>query len=317
MSMFFVVSTGRSGTQSLAHCLSQAPETLCLHEPDPKHIRTSFLYASGMLPRVAASRWLARTRPLVQGYRHYGETNNRLGLMIRPLRDAFPEARFIWVRRDGRDYVSSQLQRGAFAPLPWQRGKSTWERWRIRGDLVGAVARDAWMGMTRFEKNCWLWDWTNRRIQADLEGVPHLTLSTSQIDSQLEQLVDFLGLEVDHLVLPRSNSRVVGEGAHPNRVAKLGRASDWDQTEQQAFERICGESMDQWFPGWRDRAEKPRRPQVLHSELERLQCENGILKVRLAESELHNKAIQRRPTRAWAAAVRSLVAAWREPSPEP
>ncbi len=114
--MFFALSTGRSGTQTLAHVLTQSPGCLCLHEPHPQLVRESVLFREGRLSQADAIDLLRRTRPHPAADRAYGESNNRLSLMVPALAAAFPEAKFIWLQRDARDVVASELQRGGYAP---------------------------------------------------------------------------------------------------------------------------------------------------------------------------------------------------------
>ena len=243
--MFFALSTGRSGTQTLAHVLTQSPGCLCLHEPHPQLVRESVLFREGRLSQADAIDLLRRTRPHPAADRAYGESNNRLSLMVPALAAAFPEAKFIWLQRDARDVVASELQRGGYAPqsrLPWRVSK--WARWRPRADRVGAATTQEWASWTRLEKLAWQWDWTHRLIRQDLEELASdrfRVLQLERLESDLPALASWLGLTHVDYVIERANRRrepddVTGMPArHPNLVTRVEDWQTWSADERAAF----------------------------------------------------------------------------------
>lgn len=294
--LFFVVSTGRAGTQSLSHCLSQAPETLCLHEPDPHLIRSTTLYTYGLVSRRRMARRIRDSRPVVPGFRCYGETNNRFGMLIEPLCDAFPTARLVWFVRDGRDCVASEFQRGAYRANPLQRGVSTWERWRVRGDRVGDLSGAEWASLSRFEKVCWSWTWKNRRIERQLRDRPHLFVRTHELRDRIQEIASFVGLPEAELVVGRSNARGVGSEGHPNAVKRIQSAADWTPEQHRQFERLCGAAMDDWMPEWREGL-RQRRPLPELNETQQAQFQAAVARVQRAEAEVRKRAIAASPAR--------------------
>jgi hypothetical protein len=260
--VFFVVSTGRSGSQTLSRVLSQAPDVLCVHEPHPQLVRESACYRYGRLSEAELVALLRRTRPAEVNGRRYGETNNRLGLVVPALRRAFPEAQLLWLLRDGRAYVASEVQRGAFRSnqprLPWRRSK--WDRWRFSGDAAGAVPPATWNSWSPFEKTCWQWGYVNRLIRDDLADLPRSARRVLRIEDLAASLVEICGwlaITPVPFSIPRSNARrAVGpEEAvtvrHPNAVDEVKGWTGWSSEQRATFERHGADLMDEHYPGWR------------------------------------------------------------------
>ena len=70
-------------------------------------------------------------------------SNNLIGILGRVL----PEAKYVWLVRDGRDVVASTTARG------WYDAEYTsgvWGEYRLRGDAVGEVGTAVWDAMTPF-----------------------------------------------------------------------------------------------------------------------------------------------------------------------
>lgn len=259
--MFFAVSTGRSGSTTLAQVLTQSPSCLCLHEPHPQLVAESARYCYGELATGAAASLIRSTRVPRVGGRVYGETNNRLSLMVVPVRRAFPEAQFVWLLRDGRDFVASELQRGAYGPALgswWAHSK--WDRWRLDGARASAVDSDVWASWDPFTKLCWQWSWVNRRIERDLDGLGPSgarVVLVEEIASHLDELVAWLGIDPVDFVIPRANRRgTVSDlggtgGAGPNLVPTVASWRSWTAPMRKIFENHAALLMDEKYPGWR------------------------------------------------------------------
>ena len=290
--MFFALSTGRSGSQTLAYVLTQSPGCLCLHEPHPQLVKESVRYREGRLGTDEAVALLRRSRPHPAAAETYGESNNRLSLMVPALVTAFPEAKFVWLQRDGRDFVASELQRGAYAPqsaLPWRVSK-----WAVgvRADRVGAATPDQWRAWSRLEKLAWQWDWTHRLVGDDLERLApdrFRVLQLERLDEELPRVAEWLGLRPVDFLVPRANSRreleelssVDLSPRHPNLVQQVEGWASWSATERAAFEARAGEPMDWMYPAWRVGAgnwQMIKRP-VLSPQHP---TENAVLRAQLA-----------------------------------
>ncbi len=258
--MFFVVSTGRSGSRTVAEVLAQSPSCECRHEPFPQLIAEAPRFLYGELAQGDLVRLLRETRsPTVDG-KIYGESSNKLSLIIPALVEAFPGSQFLWLVRDGRDFVCSGLQRGWYEPGEETESAGDWQRWRLRGDRSGDIAPDAWRAMDRFERVCWLWSFTNRLIEQELvrHGPEHYRVVTiERLGAALPDLCDFLGLEPVSFVVGRANRRVVrgvadeAVAGSTNLVDAVQTWTDWTAEQREIFTRWCGPLMDRHYPGWR------------------------------------------------------------------
>jgi hypothetical protein len=282
--MFFVLNAGRSGSRAVAETLSQSPNCECRHEPYPQLARESVEYLYGQRTSEELVGILRDTRaPTVDG-RIYGETNHRLSWLIRPLIEAFPDAQLVWLLRDGRDFVSSGYQRGWYDSDEGLHPSDDFRRFRPRGDRVRDCSANQWHEMSRFEKICWQWSFTNRTIQSELERARPADYRVVRIEflgERLPELCDWLGIEPVDFVISRSNAREQrGEAAvdtpQRNVVDEILTWTQWSPEQRQAFERHCASMMDDRYPGWRDES---GRWQVLDDELEgrsRLLSASGV-----------------------------------------
>jgi hypothetical protein len=251
--MIFVVSTGRSGTQSLTALLDSLPGHRCLHEPAPALVRESASWRSGEMTTEEVASLLRETRsPTVDGD-VYCESNQTISLIIPVAAEVFPEARFIWLVRSGLDVVASAYQK------QWYSGHSEnhdryedcppvekeWIDWRVRADRVGDMGSADWEALSRFGKCCWYWGYVNRVIGSDLAGIAagrtfFLRLETLQ--DHLPDLVRWTGGEWEGDVeAPRRNKAL--------RVPYHW--SGWSGEEKGLFDRFCGDVMDRHYPTWR------------------------------------------------------------------
>lgn len=254
--MFFVVSTGRSGTQTLAELLDRSPDCVCPHEPEPRLLMEAMQYLYGKLPHDEAVALLRRTRPTIQTDKQYGESHHHLSLMIPALHDAFPQAKFVWLIRDGRKMVASLYARGAYKGYRFSatEGGILWETTRIRGDRVGDMSTLTWWGLSRFEKCCWHWDYRNRFSEQKLKecSCDWMLIRLEELEARSGDLFEFLGLQppvemnVKHLNVAKP---VSGRREMPQDWR------EWNGEQVLAFLHFCAPVMDQWYPGWRAEVE--------------------------------------------------------------
>lgn len=252
--MFFIVTTGRSGSTSIARSLNQVDGCYTVHEPEPQLILESSGYRYGEVSAGTIKEILRETRhPTVDG-KVYCESNQTLSLIIPILADEFPQAQFIWLIRNGMDVVASTYQK------QWYTGHSenhdryedcpplekAWIDGRLRADRVGELTEVEWNNLSRFAKCCWYWGYVNRVIKDDLttHAANHFfTLRLEEADKKLPDLVRWMGLN------PR-NAPILSF----DNPAKKGihHWTDWTQDEHAVFDRCCGLEMDYQYPGWRE-----------------------------------------------------------------
>jgi hypothetical protein len=251
--MFFVVSTGRSGSKTTAALLSLISGCICLHEPAPELILESSAYRYGTITEPELRRLLKETRSPYLNGSVYCESNQTLALIIPLLCKVFPQARYIWLMRNGLDMVAS-----AYAKQ-WYSGHSenhdryedcppierAWIDGRIEGDRCGDMNRLEWLQLDRFGRCCWYWNYVNRLIETDLERYAsnrYELLRLERIDQRLPQVVHWMGLNA--VIIPTAKRINVGKRVPYPWL-------DWTAQERATFEHWCGDLMDRLYPGWR------------------------------------------------------------------
>lgn len=253
--MFFIITTGRSGSQTIARVLSQSPNCICLHEPEPALVKEATLYHYGPISDKMMRAILLSTRtPILHG-KIYGESNQKLSTLIPVLAEVFPESQFIWLVRDGRDVVASTyyarewykpVDEAVDRPEPFTIPLKEWTWYRLRGDLTGSMSTTEWEALTRFEKNCWLWTYTNEIIQEHLMELPKKRWMLVRLETLFEQLPDICRFVRVQLPLKIKKVR------HNVSTVVPKRWPEWSNDQKSAFERWCGAMMNKLYPEWRD-----------------------------------------------------------------
>jgi len=241
--MYFVLSTGRAGSRTIATALNQIPGTVCLHHPQPELAAEATAYHLGEYPAAELAQTLRETRRATVDGQVYGEVNLQHTLLFPILREVFPEAQYIWLIRDGRDSVASMYYRGWYDEV-YPRQGIMWRRARLHGDRTGNFSAEQWRGLTRFEKCCWCWSKYNRLIEerlAELDATMQTKVRLDRLTSAMPRLQAFLGLS--------GSGKVVVEQLNTARQP-VSYWTRWTPAQRESFERLCGEDMDRWFPEW-------------------------------------------------------------------
>jgi hypothetical protein len=291
--MFFVLGTGRCGSTTIARVLDSLPGLACVHEPEPYLVREAYDYLAGSLSKDELIQRLRETRGGHPAQPRYGESNQKLSFMVAALRAAFPKADYLWLIRNGLAVVASTYYREWY--IPNECHKDEWSAYRIQGGVVGAVAPDEWARMNSFEKNCWYWSWTNRKIRRDLEahGARWKLVRLEDLDAQVPEIASFLGVAAPAAVeVPVLNLARSGKG-------KTTKVNYWDHAQRQTFTRVCGPLMDELYPGWRSALElslyERVRNEMLHPLSRRSAFGRGC------------EAILRRLPRGWRRPIRQFA----------
>jgi hypothetical protein len=248
--MLFILSTGRSGTTTVARWLTAVEGITCLHEPEPAFIREASTYRYGELDGAVITAVLRETRPFTPPL--YAESNQTLALLVPLLVEIWPEARFVWLLRNGRDVVASAMQKQWYTGYSaaydrYEDATPTQQAWidgRLRGDRLGDMRAADWEALPRFGKCCWYWHAVNRLIEADLAsaGVEPFVLKLETLPDQALDLLAWLGITARSPEIPQANT-----AKRPPY-----HWSNWSAGERALFEQFCGAQMDGWYADWRD-----------------------------------------------------------------
>ncbi|MDZ4699833.1 MAG: sulfotransferase [Rhodothermales bacterium] len=169
----FALSTGRTGTQTMASMLSLSPQVLAQHEPAPRLVRAS--YEAFMDEQEG---WMERWQPFALAVRDdfvleasaegrvYVESNNRITYMAPAFAAAFPDSRFIFSHRDPYQVIRSGMQRGAY-----QGGNMAWNFARIH-PRTDDPAYAAWDSYSNLQREAWRWARINGYARAFFDTLP-------------------------------------------------------------------------------------------------------------------------------------------------
>lgn len=248
--LFFVLSTGRSGSESIARTLSQHPSIHCHHESKPTSIRLSVEHLHGTRSQRRIKEELEHLfyRLSIYGNGLQGESDHRFSVLLPYLKELLPQARFIWLVRNGRDFVSSAFSRGWFSDeeLGYRSGKKSnatswkWAYYRPQAHLCGEMPEAEWKRMTPFERNCWYWWRWNQWIEDGLQGLPKerwTLVRLEDLDQKMSELLNLLGVMIRPLSLYKTN--IGREDISPHER--------WDPEQEELFKKWCEPMMSRLY----------------------------------------------------------------------
>jgi len=256
----FVIGSGRSGTRTIFKLLSGITDIEIYHEYLCTHIqKISALYYMNFISKQVVKDQLMLLHGAAIYYseaKYWIDCSNKLSWIIEPLIELFPNAKFIYIVRDGRKVVSSYYHK---LPDEMYDDKSTeiLKEWiNSNGEqIMPPPEKKYWWNIptkgnpyctefqnySRFQRVCFQWAESNRIIMDCMKHVP----SNQQYFCKLEDLVSnknilkdllmFVGVDYDErffefLQIPQ------------NVIVPI----DFNLTEKQAteFNIICKEIMN-------------------------------------------------------------------------
>lgn len=241
MPCFFTLSTGRTGTKTLAELLNRSPDATVYHEPHPYLSALAKLaydsrYAQmeGLVETFLASRELLLRNAWASGL-VYGETGPYVTFLAPVIAQALPNSKFIHLVRDPAAVVRSGLNRR------WYQGHR-YDARRITPRREDPAAAN-WTQWSPLEKIIWLWAETNRFVAAFLKTIePHRYMRLKAEDlfsgsaEVLRKIFEFLEIAP---ISPRSAASVLARRL--NRQRRPGPPLDfWHADWAKRFEAIAG-----------------------------------------------------------------------------
>ncbi len=250
---FFCLSTGRCGTQTLAHVLGTASNARVYHHPRPYLIDETLRAYHGRTNKTDVF-WKARGGVIRDAWKDglvFGELDHNMTAFASAIAGEIDHSRFIVLVRNPWDFVRSGMRRGYYSGHGWDSG-------RLRPELNHPDA-ESWNTMEPFEKICWLWNDTYRRIRETLSEIPEDRYRVVRFEDLVhdvdlsKSLFDFLGLEgFDEAKVRAVLSNKLNEqtaGSFPSPV-------DWPASYHEKLEGRCKETID-FFGYQREAALRP------------------------------------------------------------
>lgn len=240
----FIVSTGRTGTQSLAYLFSELDSSVvALHEPKPsRRFRLlSNLRACGKVsPDLCCSHFVNVRRRLLAGNVNYVESNNFLFGFADQLSYRL-KAKILHVVRHPLDYATSHIKHGVFRGLKGLASNYV-PYWLAQPSRYGISDID-WRSLSETDRLFWNWRLVNQTIldNCGALGDRYKVVKYEDIfysDDSLMEVLAWSGVKVPDLGDLRA--------LRMNRLnAGKGRAPDLAQTSTQSLVDICDPVLSQ------------------------------------------------------------------------
>lgn len=249
----FIVSTGRCGSTMLSRVLAIHPSLFVINQ-FPSLRAEAFVKWSHPGRAKSVERKIRKKREeLLAAVRRnrlmYIENSTSAALLIDELYRLF-DAKFIFIHRDGREFLRSGMSRHWYEPEPLLQRAKTWLRRRFLidtgRDTVDTLLIPPPALKTRFEKIAWRWVEVNRIIIEKTAAFPEertLTFSVASLDHDcLLKIHRFLGIPIDNALI---REMLVIAATKPNRTEEYRFPSyhDWSSREKQEFKDIAGDMM--------------------------------------------------------------------------
>lgn len=156
----FILSTGRTGTKTLARLLGLSSAIDAFHEPRPQLLeeRKSARWEVGRDPSTYRNIFIrARGASLLKARRRgtmYAETSARMTFFAPVIAELLPKSMFIYIHREPTAIVRSGMRRGWYVDHPADFARIC--------PVEGEDAFVEWDKWSPFKKICWYWDAYNR-----------------------------------------------------------------------------------------------------------------------------------------------------------
>ncbi len=222
----FCQNSGACGSTYIVKLLNENGVGRAFHEKKPDLMEVGRQHYEQPMPVSKLVRILRYTRHDV-----FFEANNRLFSLTREIARSFPNAKFLYLHRDGTEAVRSAMSKpNVESYLAEYIG--------FRGSIAGPADLDPF---TRF---CHFWSNLNRRIFSDLQTLAQETRREfvmlrfeDLVKGQVSPLEDLIGQPLKMKTRPPVNVRPL------RPQGKFPAYEDWTSVQKRTFGEICGPVM--------------------------------------------------------------------------
>jgi len=239
LSLFFVFSFGRSGTQFFSKLLNSDPKALIFHEPLKRDVlehMKSFkegydydLYIKKF--RIKFIQSIIKLNNSNREIKVYGECNSYLRRHAGAIMSLLPNVKGLYVIRDGRNVVRSMMSRSVML--------DTWYYNNIKPKYDDPYFKK-WGNWGRFEKCCWYWASENKKLYKQLGTAIQFELLLTDYDYFKSKMLDVLKIEISKTLW--ENERKF-KSANKTSLFKCPSYEDWPSPWKDSFWKICGNVM--------------------------------------------------------------------------
>ncbi|MCB0686932.1 MAG: sulfotransferase [Saprospiraceae bacterium] len=230
----FVLSTGRSGTKLLSDIIALDPKCIVAHQPSPELTHSAW-YAyqnhgekfNELCQIIDACRYEIIRDTWILG-KKYIETNNRITFFAPYLADLFPKAKFIHLKRDPYQFITSGYSRN------WYAYEKLFDEGKITPRKKDQIP---WDRYTQVQKIAWLWKETNGFIDQFMTSLPSqrkLFLESDELYSSVEKIANLLSFAGINTISPKQIRSKISTpvNAQPNKSRKPLNTQQRDEIDQ-------------------------------------------------------------------------------------
>jgi len=227
MNVFFVLSTGRTGTKFLAQLLNRDPNAKVFHERFKQDFDE---YVHAYHDEKSAIAYIKESRMKLipnEQSKIYGEITGVLRHHIKALKTVFPEARLFHLVRDGREVIRSMASR----EIMLKSNAISSQIYPKESDPFYM----AWPNMDQFERICWYWSTENRFLRENIKDSIQFEGIISDYSYLRKRLLDEVGLNIPHDIW----NDVVKTKINATKIYKIPHWRQWNPKQQGVFEKIA------------------------------------------------------------------------------
>lgn len=238
----FVLSTGRTGSQTLTSLLNLSDEVRAFHEPAPQLLaETREAFESVQLQPERFKKIFADAKSADIGISRirgklYAETSNRLTFLAPVIAELLPRAKFIYLHRQPAEVVRSGMRRRWYDNHPW-------DPYRIAPRQTDA-AFSQWAEWDCFAKTCWYWTAINdfslefmKQISPERRmALPFDELMDADSDAWM-RIYNFLDVTAPHLYAVRE---VLSRRENQQNSGQFAAPSEWSNEHWEVLRQIAG-----------------------------------------------------------------------------
>lgn len=203
----FILGTGRSGTEALAHSVDNIVGVGGRHEAI--RFLASISYIKHLTGQSVKDELIKRWRLFYSTEKILIESDQRFFNLLPELTEIFPKAKFIHIIRNCQDFTKSAKAKSWFP-------RNIVNSDRMRYYFPSMKNENIWTTMDQVERILWYWNYVNDTIQTDLIQVPTerkltIWLEAPDIEEQIREFTEISALSI----VKRNSSNQLGLNKKP------------------------------------------------------------------------------------------------------
>lgn len=249
----FVVSSGRTGTNAIAHYLGECFEDVtALHEPKPSRnlrVLSTARLANRKTPEQLADALSRSRQSLCKSLSTsvYVESNPYLFGFVDVLAQVFTEPLLLHIVRDPRTMIRSALNFNSQRGIKWFFSRFV-PNWILKPELLEVSPEKTWSRMSHVERIAWYWVTVNSHIQEMCKHFPDRSRRIKYEDlflpdgSGIRDIAAWIGLKEK----PDLLDNMLRERFNASRGKEIGSWEKWPEEDRQTVYRYCGKLMEEY-----------------------------------------------------------------------